>query len=321
MSLLPQQMADFGNRQPYFSQHSPLTPPITMFTPEQLSILKAATTSFGLFASLFSQSQKRQHPQILPSLSHSYRSSAFVRSSKNLSISKKSTSSLFRRGTCVKLADGRVQKVEGLRAADFVRAAESSGAESLLQWVEVDRISKEYPTMNSQREVANIRFLLNIYKPREVSTYPVPLMPPITFDYICNREQPFFVKFHGWSSCDPQNTHTRFGLTCRPLSVGDLCLVMVPSEIARLIPSFLQVPTSDIKTPVNLPFFNAKLRDLFLNPPSYVNITSPTESISSASITQQPLDLKKAGTKQSRGNVPEYFTAASLAESPFKSIK
>lgn len=47
----------------------------------------------------------------------------------------------------------------------------------------------------------------------------------------------------------------------------------------------------------------------------------PTESIPSASAAQQPLDLKKAGTKRSRGNVPEYFTAASLAESPFKSTK
>ncbi|CDS39561.1 ataxin 1 [Echinococcus multilocularis] len=63
----------------------------------------------------------------------------------------------------------------------------------------------------------------------------------ITFDHVCNRKQPFFVRSHGWSSCDPYLTQTRCGLPCRPLLVGDFCLVIIPSEISRPLSPTLQV--------------------------------------------------------------------------------
>ncbi|VUZ47883.1 unnamed protein product [Hymenolepis diminuta] len=318
MSLLPQQMAELSIRQPVFSQNSPSNPPINMFTPEQLNVIKAATASYGLFASLISHSQKKQLPEILSPLSSTYHSSGFSRSSKSSISSKKTASSLFRRGARVRLADGSVQKVEGLRAADFIRAAESAGTESNLQWVEVDRIQKEDSLLNTQRGLVNIRFSLNINTTREAFSSPLAFKPPITLDYLCNKEQPFFVQSHGWSSCDPQSTHSRLGLACRSLSVGDLCLVVVPSEIAKFIPSPAQMPLVDFKSPLNALLFNGKWKDLFLNPSKRVNISPSNELDSIASVLQQPLDLKKKGTKPSRGNVPEYFSAASLAESPFK---
>lgn len=172
MSLLPQQMAELSIRQPFFSQNSLSNPPINMFTPDQLNVIKAATASYGLFASLISHSQKKQLPEILPPLSNTYHSPGFSRSGRSSIPSKKTASSLFRRGARVRLADGSVQKVEGLRAADFIRAAESTGTESNLQWVEVDRILKE-DSHNTQRGLVNIRFSLNINTTREAFSSPL----------------------------------------------------------------------------------------------------------------------------------------------------
>ena len=56
---------------------------------------------------------------------------------------------------------------------------------------------------------------------------------PITFDHVCNKEQPFFVRSHGWSSWDPAYTQTCCGLKCRTLSIGDFCLVVLPPEITK----------------------------------------------------------------------------------------
>nr|CDS29751.1 ataxin 1 [Hymenolepis microstoma] len=318
MSLLPRQMADLGNRQPFFFQNSLLNYQSTMFTPEQLDAIKAATASCGLFASLISHSQRKQLPIKPFPLSNTHRSSGLSRSCKSSIASKKTTYSLFKRGTRVRLVDGSIQKVEGLRTADFLRAAKSMGTESSLQWVEVNSILKEDFPLNIPRDLVNIRFSLNINGCREAFNSPLASLPPITWDYQCNKEQPFFVQSHGWSSCDPQSTLSRFGLACRSLSVGDYCLVVVPSEIAKLFPSSTQLPPVDFKFSLNPLMFSTKWKDLFSDPPKYVNITLPNELDSVASLPQQPLDLKKEGTKPSPGNVPEYFSAASLAESPFK---
>lgn len=169
-------MADFASRQSFLPPNSQTTPlPTNMFTSEQLNIIKAATTSYGLFASLFSHSQKKTTLASSLALSNSNRPSAFTRSCRGSGISKKSSNFHFRRGTRVRLADGGVQKVEALRAVDFTRAAEATENQSNLQWVEVDKIVKEFP-QNSQRGLVTIRFALNLNKSHIGLGHPLPFL-------------------------------------------------------------------------------------------------------------------------------------------------
>ncbi|VDO01682.1 unnamed protein product [Rodentolepis nana] len=238
MSLLSQKMADFGNCYPFFIQNSILNPQSTVFTPEQINAIKAASASCSLFASLISHSGKKQPTSIPLPLPNPYHSSGLSRSGKSTNQPKRSSSSLFKRGARVRLVDGSIQKVEGLRTVDFIRAAKST----------------DFP-LNTPRVL-----IITLFQ------------PPITLNYQCSKEQPFFVQSHGWSSCDPQSTLSRFGLPCRPLSVGDHCLVVVPSEIAKLISSSAQRSLADFMTSPNPFLFNAKLKDMFPNFPNCVNI-------------------------------------------------
>ena len=43
-------------------------------------------------------------------------------------------------------------------------------------------------------------------------------------DYETPVEHPYFVFQHGWSSCLPEKTFKKFGLRCRQLQVGDVCV-------------------------------------------------------------------------------------------------
>nr|CDS28010.2 hypothetical protein HmN_000785700 [Hymenolepis microstoma] len=103
-----------------------------MFTSEQLDAIKAVTASRGLFASLISHSQKKQLPMKPLPLPNTYRTSSLSRSYKSSISSKKTSYSLFRRGARVRLVDGSIWNKEGLRTADFIRAAKSIGTESNL---------------------------------------------------------------------------------------------------------------------------------------------------------------------------------------------
>ncbi|KAL5107346.1 hypothetical protein TcWFU_001418 [Taenia crassiceps] len=128
----------------------------------------------------------------------------------------------------------------------------------------------------------------------------------ITFDHVCNRGQPFFVRPHGWSSHDPYLTQTRCGLLCQQLSVGDFCLVIIPSEIAISLSHTPQVESvSGSCTDKAPPLIEQLNEDFWI--PRYASQLS-----SSISLQQHPLNLKKES-----GAVPTYFTAASLAESPY----
>lgn len=42
-------------------------------------------------------------------------------------------------------------------------------------------------------------------------------------------EYPFFVQDRGWSSCCPQRTLQLYGLPCRQLAEGDVCLALTPT--------------------------------------------------------------------------------------------
>jgi Ataxin-1 and HBP1 module (AXH). len=41
-------------------------------------------------------------------------------------------------------------------------------------------------------------------------------------------EHPFFVFGQGWASCSPERTFQCYGLKCKRLQVGDLCVSLTP---------------------------------------------------------------------------------------------
>nr|CUU98281.1 hypothetical transcript [Hymenolepis microstoma] len=183
-----------------------------MLTTEQLDAIKAATASCGL-----------------------------SRSRKSSIASKKTTYSLFNRGAQVRLADGSIQKVEGLRTADFLRAAKSIGTESNQQWLKLQLLWTANATRNSLFSCSSMVGLPVIHK----------------------AHLPFY------------------GLPCLSLSVGDHYLVVVPVEIAKLIPSSAQLPLVDFKSFFHPLLFSAKWKDMFSDPPKYVSkrILSPVNHV------------------------------------------
>ncbi|VDP45210.1 unnamed protein product [Soboliphyme baturini] len=46
-------------------------------------------------------------------------------------------------------------------------------------------------------------------------------------------ERPFFVLKRGWSSYSPQQTKSVYGLSCRRLQVGDVCIYVTKGEQQR----------------------------------------------------------------------------------------
>uniref|UniRef100_A0A0N5C8K9 AXH domain-containing protein n=1 Tax=Strongyloides papillosus TaxID=174720 RepID=A0A0N5C8K9_STREA len=44
-------------------------------------------------------------------------------------------------------------------------------------------------------------------------------------------EFPFFEQSHGWSSCNPVRSLSVYGLECRKLQIGDVCLIATPKSI------------------------------------------------------------------------------------------
>ena len=43
--------------------------------------------------------------------------------------------------------------------------------------------------------------------------------------FVCDDDHPFFVFCSGWSSLSPLLTKVKYSLSCKVLSVGDICLV------------------------------------------------------------------------------------------------
>ncbi|KAL5964631.1 Ataxin-1 [Taenia solium] len=313
MTLLPYQMPGSGNRLLHRTEDVSHFPANSILTPEQLIMAKALTASCSIFAPLLSQCQKRKSLQSTLSAScHPMHQSGLQRPYRPPSTPKRHSASTFQHSGKVRLPDGSVQKIESISFADFLQTAAPINAESLLQWSRVEQIDMERPLTACHREHIKIRFSLN---PLRVplcgkSNYHLPSV--ITFDHVCNREQPFFVRPHGWSSYDPYLTQTRCGLLCRQLSVGDFCLVIIPSEIARSPSHIPQVDsTSSNCTGKASPLIGRANEDCWISrSPTFQNCASQLSS--SAPLPQQPLNLKKGS-----GAVPTYFTAASLAESPF----
>ncbi|XP_058499853.1 genetic suppressor element 1 [Solea solea] len=115
----------------------------------------------------------------------------------------------FTKGSLIELASGRLKRVEELRTEDFLRSADTS-SEFHLSTCTVLLISP-----SSTRGFSHLQVHLTDRNTQE-------LLKVLA-------EYPFFVQDRGWSSCCPQRTTQLYGLPCRQLMEGDVCLALTPT--------------------------------------------------------------------------------------------
>ncbi|KAJ8409007.1 hypothetical protein AAFF_G00240280 [Aldrovandia affinis] len=118
----------------------------------------------------------------------------------------------FARGSLIELSGGRLKRVEELQTEDFLLCADTS-PEFHLSSCTVLLISP-----SPAPGFSHLQVLLTDRNTQELLKVLV--------------EYPFFVRDRGWSSCCPQRTAQLYGLRCRQLSVGDVCLALTPSPSA-----------------------------------------------------------------------------------------
>lgn len=114
----------------------------------------------------------------------------------------------FTKGSLIELASGRLKRVEELRTEDFLRSADTS-PEFHLSTCTVLLISP-----SSTQGFSHLQVHLTDRNTQELLKVLV--------------EYPFFVQDRGWSSCCPQRTTQLYGLPCRQLMEGDVCLALTP---------------------------------------------------------------------------------------------
>ncbi|XP_029361622.1 uncharacterized protein LOC115045838 [Echeneis naucrates] len=114
----------------------------------------------------------------------------------------------FTKGSLIELASGRLKRVEELRTEDFLRSADTS-PEFHLSTCTVLLISP-----SSTQGFSHLQVHLTDRNTQELLKVLV--------------EYPFFVQDQGWSSCCPQRTTQLYGLHCRQLMEGDICLALTP---------------------------------------------------------------------------------------------
>ncbi|XP_041655535.1 ataxin-1-like [Cheilinus undulatus] len=115
----------------------------------------------------------------------------------------------FTKGSLIELASGRLKRVEELRTEDFLRSADTS-PEFHLSTCTVLLISP-----SSAQGFSHLHVHLTDLNTQELLKVLV--------------EYPFFVQDRGWSSCCPQRTSQLYGLHCRQLVEGDVCLALTPT--------------------------------------------------------------------------------------------
>nr|XP_046253090.1 genetic suppressor element 1 [Scatophagus argus]XP_046253091.1 genetic suppressor element 1 [Scatophagus argus] len=115
----------------------------------------------------------------------------------------------FTKGSLIELAGGQLKRVEELRTEDFLRSADTS-PEFHLSTCTVQLISP-----SNAQGFSHLQVHLTDLNTQELLKVLV--------------EYPFFVQDRGWSSCCPQKTSQLYGLSCRQLMEGDVCLALTPT--------------------------------------------------------------------------------------------
>ncbi|XP_052449467.1 ataxin-1 [Carassius gibelio] len=128
----------------------------------------------------------------------------------------------FAKGSLIELAGGHLKRVEELKTEDFVQSADTL-PEFHLSTCTILLISPG-PTYGFN----HLQVLLTDRNTQELLTV--------------LAEYPFFVQDRGWSSCSPQRSAQLYGLQCRQLSTGDVCLALTPTPASPHSDSQVQRP-------------------------------------------------------------------------------
>ena len=136
----------------------------------------------------------------------------------------------FRAGSMIQLADGNIKKVEHLNTEDFVTSAASCPDLSL--------------------EEATVTRLERDSSGQLMVTFSLARSPAERVTVTISPDHPFFVTGAGWSSSSPALSMSRFGLTCKQLAVGDVCISLRPVLGETSDKSFKQVRFQDSPAPV-----------------------------------------------------------------------
>ncbi|XP_041748370.1 ataxin-1 [Coregonus clupeaformis] len=128
----------------------------------------------------------------------------------------------FAAGSLIELRDGRLRRVEDLQTEDFLIGAEACPA-LRLSYCTVQHISP-----STAPSLSRLLILLHEEHTQEFLDVYV--------------EYPFFVRGRGWSSCCPPRTARLCGLRCHQLSVGDVCLALIPTSPSAPLPTQPQEP-------------------------------------------------------------------------------
>uniref|UniRef100_A0A915Q7U2 AXH domain-containing protein n=1 Tax=Setaria digitata TaxID=48799 RepID=A0A915Q7U2_9BILA len=115
-------------------------------------------------------------------------------------------SSHFMRGTMIRLQSGQLKRVEDMSTEDFVLSA-AMKTDLVLCNSRVVRI----------REAEKDRQVLVTFAVGEQGIQ-------VTIE--AGIEHPYFVVDRGWASCNPERTRLTYGLVCRQLNVGDVCVAL-----------------------------------------------------------------------------------------------
>uniref|UniRef100_A0A0M3HQM6 AXH domain-containing protein n=2 Tax=Ascaris TaxID=6251 RepID=A0A0M3HQM6_ASCLU len=112
----------------------------------------------------------------------------------------------FMRGTVIRLQSGQLKRVEEMSTNDFVLSAAMKSDLSLCN-----------STVVSIQEADKGRHVLVTFAVGEQN---------IQVSIEASIEHPYFVVGQGWASCSPEKTRDLYGLICKRLAVGDVCITI-----------------------------------------------------------------------------------------------
>ncbi|VBB32855.1 unnamed protein product [Acanthocheilonema viteae] len=112
----------------------------------------------------------------------------------------------FMHGTVIRLQSGQLKRVEEMSTEDFVLSA----------------------AMKTDLVICNSRIIRiqEIEKNRLVLVTFAVGEQRILVTIEAGIEHPYFVVDQGWASCSPERTRATYGLICRQLNVGDVCIAL-----------------------------------------------------------------------------------------------
>ncbi|TTO15642.1 Ataxin-1 [Bagarius yarrelli] len=201
----------------------------------------------------------------------------------------------FAKGSLIELAGGRLKRVEDLQTEDFRHSADTT-PEFHLSTCTILLISPG-PTDGFN----HLQVLLADRNTQELLTV--------------LEEYPFFVRDKGWSSCSPQRTADLYGLHCRQLSPGDICLALTPTPTSsRPMTKTTLTPMPNTLSP--LATLSSSVNSTMTSQtPSLTSLPSPMTSSSSTPTSLQQHTCVRISAGSETSTYRSDRTAPPLAQS------